>query len=410
MTAYAVGLIVGAAIGFGAPTRVLRAPAERAGMASALYRVHTGAVCGVFAAATAGAFAVSIAVASGLVFAWGDTVLNYAQAHLAAVGRHLAGNLLILAHRMIPLVVAALGIVVWGMVSFVALGAALMVPVVLGIAVPRRGSERVTGVGRREVFGPGWTGYLGYTGAAMVSQLQVPVLGAAAGPVMTAPYSVAARVTGPITLVTVSLTQVLVPELARRRDSPAAFRRTFRAVVIGCAAYFAVIALACWPAAVIVTTLAGPQYRDATVLVAACIVAAGLSANSQGVNVKLLALGRPHRATGAILIGNLVGLIVLFYTGSTADLRSVAWAPIVTESVVLALMVLAVTWRLPSPSGLGEGEEPNHVEPVEGVAHCSRRIGDDGVEWLRDRVRRPGVVGAGVVRAELGGRPGCDRR
>ncbi len=410
MTAYAIALIVGVAVGFGAPTRVLRAPAEVHGTAAALYRVHTGVVCVVLGAGAVGAMAYSVIAAAGVVFAWGDTVLNYAQAHLAAMGRDLAGNLLILAHRLVPLLVAALCLLTQGSVSFVVFGIASLVPVVLGVLVPRRRSERSIGVGRGAVFGPGWTGYLGFTGAAMISQLQVPVLGAAGGPAMTAPYALAARVTGPITLVTASLTQVLVPELARRRDEPERFRRIFRTIVLGCAIYLVVIVVLCWPAARVVTALAGPQYRDATVLVAACIVAAGLSANSQGLNVKLLALGRPHRATVPILVGNVVGLVVLYATGTTADLRSVAWAPIVTEVVVLALMSLAVTQTAPDPLSGGAGEERSNVQRMEGRASGVGRTDGHGIERVRDAVRRSGVVGAGVRGAHVDGGASRHRR
>lgn len=409
MTAYAVALIVGVAVGFGAPTRVLRAPVEVHGTAAALYRVHTGVVCVVLGAGSIGALAISGIAAAGVVFAWGDTLLNYAQAHLVAMGRDLAGNLLILVHRLVPLLVAAVCLLAWGRVPFVVFGTASLIPVLLGVVVPRKRSERSPGVGSRAVFGRGWTGYLGFTGAAMISQLQVPVLGAAGGPAMTAPFALAARVTGPITLVTASLTQVLVPELARSCADPVRFRRIFRTIVIGCAIYLVVIVSLCWPAARVVTALAGPQYRDATVLVAACIVAAGLSANSQGLNVKLLALGRPHRGTVAILVGNVVGLVVLYATGRTAELRSVAWAPIVTEVVVLALMSLAVTQAMPDPIRAGGGEEPPNVQRMEARANDLGRTDGHVDERMRDAVRRPGVVGAGVRGAGVAGGPSRHR-
>lgn len=384
MTAYAVGLIIGSAVGLGAPVRILRAPAERPGLPGALYRVHTVVVCAVFGVAVLGCSAWSVVAACGLVFAWGDTVLNYAQAHLVATGRHRAGNLLILAHRLAPLVTATGLLVTSGSVAFPALAVALAIPVVLGVVVPHSASERSAALDWRSVFEPGWFGYLGYTGAAMVGQLQIPVLGAAGGASMAAAYSVAARVSGPLTLITVSLSQVLVPELARRQHDPARFRTVYRIVVLGGAGYAVIVALVSWPVARAVTALAGPQYTDATVLVAACVVAAGLSANSQGLSVKLLALGRPQRATAAILVGNVTGLVVLFGTGLSQNLRSVAWAPIVTETVVLALMVLAVTWRFPSRHGVHGGDESNHVEYREGSP--SHRGDDRGhrVQRLRN--------------------------
>lgn len=137
MTAYAIGLIVGAAAGFGMPVRVLRAPAERVGTAGMLYRVHTTVVCAVFAVAVAGSLALSVVATCGLLFAWGDTLLNYAQAHLVATGRDVAGNVLIVAIRVIPLVLVGAALAVTGSVPFWWLAVVLAIPVALGASVPR---------------------------------------------------------------------------------------------------------------------------------------------------------------------------------------------------------------------------------------------------------------------------------
>ncbi len=341
MTAYAIGLVAGLIAGIGAPVRVLRAPAESNPIAGTLFVVHTVLVGTVFVvlAAAYSAAGMRWAIGAGLLFALGDTLQNYAQAYLTAHDLHVSANLLVVAHRLAPLVAVGSCYLALGVVRFHWMAVGFVIPIVLGLAVPWAQARRSAWAPVGAVFRR-WTGYWGYSGSAIVGQLQVPVLSVVATATTVGTFSMALRVVGPITLVTASITAIVVPELARRLGSPHSFAVLYRSVLTACAGYCAVVVALCWPGAVVVVALAGPQYHGAVALVAATIVGAGLSACSQGFNAKLLAVGTPGRATVAILAGGVLALGMLLVIGIAHATWALWTVPVVSQAVVLAAMVM----------------------------------------------------------------------
>ncbi len=345
MTAYAVGLVVGLAAGVGAPVRVLRAPAGAGVAPGSLFIVHTAAV--LTAGAAAGLVAAVVwptwAVAAGLVFATSDTLQNYAQAQLTATGRRSVADLLVVTHRVVPLVAVATDFMVTGGVGLPVLLLATTVPAALGVVVPWVLDPPRRPIDLAAVF-TGWSGYWGYSGSAMLTQLQIPVLGVVAAAPVVASYALAMRVVGPITLVTASLTAVAVPGLAARLAAPASFSALYRRVLATCGGYAVLVVAFAVPGALALAALAGDGYRDAVPLFAASIVGAALSACSQGFNIKLLAVGSPWRATAAIVSGGLVALALLAVLGGTEP--GLLWlVPVSAQIVVLALIGVAAGVR-----------------------------------------------------------------
>ncbi len=342
MTAYSVGLIVGLAAGVGAPARILRAPAEARKLHGVLFAVHSVLVCASWVVLVTICAALGFAgwaVIAGLVFALGDTVQNYAQGHLTSLDEQGAANALVISHRLIPLAAAVISYVWIGHIDFAVLAVAFAVPVVIGLVVPYPSARRSGMRGIAPVF-TDWLGYWAYSGSAMLNQLQLPVLGAVATAGVVGMFAMSARVVGPITLLTASITAVIVPELAKRVGEPDRFGSLYRKLVAVCAGYFVVVLIVSWPVAMLVVALAGPQYQAATLLVAATIVGAGLSAWSQGYNAKLLAVGKPGLATMSIVAGAVLAVAMLFGLGVTGRSDLLWTVPVVSQVVV----VLTMSW------------------------------------------------------------------
>jgi O-antigen/teichoic acid export membrane protein len=189
----------------------------------------------------------------------------------------------------------------------------------------------------REVFN-GWLGYWGYSISGTLGQLQVPVLGVVASSAVVASFSMASKVVGPITILTASLSAVFVPELTKRLGDRLQFDSLFRSLLIVSSGYLVAVALLAWPVALLVVGIAGPQYRDSTVLVSAMVVGAAISGCSQAFNTKLLALGSPGSATRAILVGGSVALLLIVGIGATDSTGLLYVVPIAAQLVVLLLM------------------------------------------------------------------------
>ncbi|MGJ0117907.1 lipopolysaccharide biosynthesis protein [Williamsia sp. MIQD14] len=340
MTAYTAGLIVGLAVGLGAPTRILRLDAEHPDLPGTLFVVHSLLVvsAAVIALAVATVTGAGWVVVAGIVFALGDTMQNYAQAHLTARDRQLAANVLVTSHRLIPLAVVVVALVVDGRVGFVLLTTVCVVPIVIGLLAPlsdaSRRSAQMWSAARQ-----GASGYWVYALAAMLPQIQIPVLALIASPVVVGQFSMATRVIGPVTLLTASMSAVLVPELARRISDRGAFDALYAFSVRISAVYLVVVAALAWPGALVVTLLAGPQYREATFLVFAMIVSAGIGAFAQASNSKLLALGRAGSSARALIAGGVVGLILLVAVGATAPGGWLWTVPVATQMLILGTML-----------------------------------------------------------------------
>ncbi|MGZ8176979.1 lipopolysaccharide biosynthesis protein [Williamsia sp. SKLECPSW1] len=349
MTAYTVGLIVGLAVGFGAPTRILRAGVEKTTLAGTLFSTHTVAVTiavvvGLTALAGVGVATVTVA---GVLFAVGDTVQNYAQAHLTARDRQVLANIVVVSHRLIPLVAVICSLALTARVDFAVLAAVYLIPIAIGVLAPMSDvSIGATRAWREALRGSG--GYWVYSLAAVIPQLQIPLLALVVVPQLVGEYSLATRVIGPITLLTASLSAVLVPELARRLDDVIAFRTLYRFSTRLSGVYLLIVMVAAWPGALAVVALAGPKYRDAAVLVFAMIVAAGIAAFGQAANSVLLAVGGAGLSAVAIVAGATVGLGLLVVSGVWLNGDWLWVAPVVTQIITLVMLVGFAGSREPS--------------------------------------------------------------
>ncbi|WP_299576199.1 hypothetical protein [uncultured Williamsia sp.] len=340
MTAYTVGIIVGLAVGFGAPTRILQIGVRDSELAGGLFAVHTFlvTVVSVIACVTVAISGAGTVVLVGVVFAIGDTVQNYAQAHLTARDRQWAANLLVLSHRLPPVVAVAASIAISGRVDYDILIVAYTVPVALGVFAPIADASRAAWRRRHDAF-RGSSGYWVYSLAAVIPQLQIPLLALVTVPEVVGEFSLATRVIGPITLLTASLSAVLVPELARRADDPADFAALYRFSMRISAAYLGVVVVAAWPAAMLVVGAAGAQYADAVGLVFATVVAAGIAAFGQAANSVLLAVGKASLSASAIIAGAVVGLSVLLVCGTMLNGGWLWVAPVLTQVTTMVMLV-----------------------------------------------------------------------
>lgn len=340
MTAYTVGLVVGLAVGIGAPSRILQVGVRDADLAGGLFAVHTAlvGVVSVIACAAVNVLGLGVVVIAGVVFAIGDTIQNYAQAHLTARDRQWAANLLVLSHRLPALVAVAVSLGLTGRVDFGVLTLAYAIPIILGVLVPIGDATRAAWQRWSDAF-RGSSGFWVYSLAAVVPQLQIPLLALVTVPAIVGEFSLATRVIGPITLLTASLSAVLVPELARRVADSADFTRLYRFSVRISAAYLGVVVVAAWPAAVLVVAAAGTQYAGAVGLVAATVVAAGIAAFGQAANSVLLAVGKASMSATAIIVGAILGLSVLVVCGTMLDGEWLWVAPVLTQVTTTALLI-----------------------------------------------------------------------
>jgi O-antigen/teichoic acid export membrane protein len=343
MLAYSVGLVTGILAGLGAPTRVLRAGADHQSTPGALYVVYSTLVVGSFAVCglVYVAAAPHPAAYAGLVLALGDTLVNFAVSYMTADDRHIIANSLVLFHRLVPLAAVVIGYFVMNRGDFALLTVALCIPVLVALAIPVMFIPIRQSVRQWRSPFMGGIGYWAYSMSALIGQLQAPVLAAVTSASVVATYTMAAKVVGPISILTGSVSVVAVPELVKRIASPPRFDRLFRGLLVLSVAYLVVVAVAAWPIAQLVVYAVGPQYLTAEPIVIGMVLGAGISGCSQAFNSRLLALGRPFAASMAITAGALVALVGLAILGSIG-LVNVLWlVPIATEIVVIVIMVMA---------------------------------------------------------------------
>jgi O-antigen/teichoic acid export membrane protein len=343
MLAYSVGLVVGTLSGLGAPSRVLRAGADREAAPGALFVVFAvmvggaSALCGI----VYGAIAPHWAVYAGLLLALGDTFVNFAVAHMTAADRHVVANLLVLGHRLIPFAAVALFYGFGPSMHFPAFSAVLLVPALVALVVPAVLVSIPESLRQWRSAFAGGAGFWAYSMSALIGQLQVPVLAAVTSASVVATYSLAAKVVGPISILTASVSVVVVPELVRRLAQQARFDRLFNSIIGLSLAYLVIVSVLAWPLADLIGHVVGPQYRAAEPIVIGMAIGAGISGCSQALGARLLALGHPLSASMAILAGGLVGLALLGSVGML-DLVGELWlVPLIVEIVVVAAMVMA---------------------------------------------------------------------
>ncbi|MDR2279707.1 MAG: GDSL-type esterase/lipase family protein [Gordonia sp. (in: high G+C Gram-positive bacteria)] len=345
--AYTVGMALGLVAGLGAPLRVLRVNAldDPNGAASWQFTVHTAATAVVFGIAfvgltTAGAAAVLVA---GAVFAYSDTVQNYAQSHLAGLGRHSSASALGVAQRAVPLVAIVAAQQIGTTSTSVVLIAAFAATAVLGLVAPVR--SVLAGRARRRTAAEVGGGYWTLSMSGVLAQLQVPAFALFASATTVGWFALATRVTGPLTLVAAAMSTVLIPELSRRVGEARDFDRVFRRYLAVTVGYLVIVVLGALPGAWLVVRVVGDKYSPAQSMLAGLIVAAGVSSVSQSVSASYIARGRPGRVTAAIVIGGSVTIVLLAVCGRAGATGLVWVAPVAGQAVVLAVLVDGLRYR-----------------------------------------------------------------
>jgi O-antigen/teichoic acid export membrane protein len=350
MVAFGLSMVVGIVIGFGAPARALRAPADPhyRTLLSSLFWLHSlfvaiGLAAGVLACL---AFGSGAAIFAGLLFGASDTINNYCQSHLAGDAHQGTASLLVLVQRALPALLIGL-LSAHGQFDFTAMTACFAITAVIALVavVPSAREGPRLSVALRGSFHY-WT----YTLTATLPQLELPGLGFVAGGTTVGPYSIASRVVGPITIFSASAAQVVIPELAKRVGTPAfdsLYRRflqvglSFSALVVLCAQLIADAVLA----------VVGDNYAHARTLIFAMVVASAVTVCSQVLNCKLIALGHASHATWAIGGGGILSIGLLLAIGASGHDELLWVAPITTQVVVFMLLAAAVhRVGKPSPS------------------------------------------------------------
>jgi O-antigen/teichoic acid export membrane protein len=346
--AYTLGIAVGLAVGFGASVRVIRANALDDGIvvAHGLYVVHSVATAAAAAVALAGVALAGgpVVLLAGLMFAYSDTVQNYGQAHLSGVNRHKAASALIVGQRLIPLVACVSSILVTGSVNMALIAAVFAITAAIALAAPLFSlSKKVLGSllrGPRKLPFRGAASYWMLSVSSMVTQLQVPGFALFASAATLGFFSMATRVTGPLTLLSAAISTVLIPELSARVRDNTSFTRLSRRYVYVAACYCGVIFALAWPMALVVVKIVGDKYQPALAMLIAMMMAAGLSSVSQAISCRVIALGRPSVATIAILFGGLLTLAIVVAVGAAGHDQLVWIAPVLGQVAVLILIMI----------------------------------------------------------------------
>ncbi|WP_448221776.1 GDSL-type esterase/lipase family protein [Gordonia iterans] len=350
--AYTLGIATGLVAGLGAPMQVLRHNAAGDGESSAprLYVVHSVVVTALFLLAISALLAIDtpLMVVAGVVFAYSDTVQNYAQSHLAGSNSHRRSSTLSVVHRLIPMLVVIGAVVTGGTVTAAVLIIGFTITAVIGLLAPLplipRSSLRTAISGRFQRPATGTGGYWALGMSGILAQLQVAAFAVFATANAVGLLALASRVTGPLTLLSAAMSTVLIPELAKHlsdRDRFEGIYRRFVAVTVG---YCILVLLLAWPAAWVIVQIVGDEYRPALPILIGMIVAAGISSVSQSISARHIALGRPRLVTVAIVSGGLLTLGLLLLFGAIGAIGVVWIAPVAGQLTVLGLLLAGSAW------------------------------------------------------------------
>lgn len=344
--AYTLGMAAGLTVGLGVPVQVMRIGAAGGPAAAAhMYLFHTVAVTAVFALGVLalGASNAPAMLLAGGVFAFSDTLQNYAQSHLAGVQAHLAASVLVVMQRAIPLIGCVVVLALGGSFDAVTFSVLFALTAAAAVLAPMLASERSHLRDALRLFrGRPPTksaSYWALSISGVLSQLQVATFALFASTLAVGYFSMATRVTGPLTLLAAAMSTVFIPELANRIANPPAFRSLYRRYLQITVAYCFVVTMVAWPVSWVVIQVVGSKYEPARMMLAGMVVAAGLSSVSQSISARYIAFGWPRTATVAIVAGGTTTLALLALAGSTGHIEDVWIVPIIGQLVVLLLMV-----------------------------------------------------------------------
>lgn len=332
----AVGYLASAVASLGGPYRVLRAAAEENALslrATLLLVLIAGSVI-LSAAATLlwGIGLLEFAGLAGFLLGVSDQVNTFGQFDAAGSGAHGSASSMAIQQRAIPAAVVLLTAGAFSLPLMVAsFGFAAIYPLVHGLrATPLR-------LARKRTLRGSW-GFWSYTLMQTSPQLEAPVVNAVADATTAGLYGIANRVANPLTILSSALGSIFIPEIAAATSEGR--RRSLGARLIAVSTAYAVVisALAVWIAPLVVE-LTGPAYRSAEPLIAATVVAAGLSSISQAYNALLIAAGRPFASTLTLGIGTATSLAGLAALASFDGARMLWVAPLLTQAVVLIIFV-----------------------------------------------------------------------
>lgn len=360
-----LGYLASAITGVGASSRILRVKAETDGppLSDALLVLRLAG-----SAVTAGAclslqlfgLDARIVVSAALLVA-SDHLIDYAQAYFAGHGRQLVSSLVVVCQRLVPLV-GVCGLVLADTFHFYWV-AVLSVPVAIGAIAPlvstARKPQRIMFVARSSI---------GYWAAGMASnlrQLDPIILGLVARSDVVGSYAIAARMTNPLTIVVSALQSVLVPELAQRLGT-SSFKKLFTWFSVASFFYAVLLCIASGTIADFAIWILGTDYADGRALIAAMVVAAGLSAVAQAYQTRLTAEGRPAVAAWVIASGAIVGLVIMPILVITAGVGFLWIVPLVTQGFIAAGMIAAVSF--------GESESARHQDLMMTTSRSVREV------------------------------------
>lgn len=305
----AIALVVVAFVELGGGVRVLRVAADpdAGGVLSTLLILRLTALVALplLALIVEPAAASPVLIAASCAYAVGETAGDLGVGILQGIQRPLAAMATLVLRRLIPVVIligvpsvdgALVALVATGVVGF-----SVLVIVSWGrLARPRSPLIILRENYKIMLSGAGST----------VSQLDVPIIAAVAGPTIAGLYAAATRLFNPLNLVVSTMVQVLVPEMARsvtRAGRLAVFRRARRIVFVAAAA----IAAATFFAPYFLILLYGTKYEQAAPVAIAVFLSAAGSAIAQVYLAWFYATRVPLSVPTGMLITTVVGVALI---------------------------------------------------------------------------------------------------
>lgn len=330
---------IGAILGFGASTRILRISAEE-------YKDEVNG--GLFIARLVGAMA-TLAFGLGLsnfvqagvygilavIWAVGDQIVDFSIARQSGYGKHAAASMLVIAQRAIPLLsVATLVFVEVNQYFWMVVPSSIFVALlILKLSISLRRAWPRLSVMRDSK---------GYWSASLVSnlnQLEPLALRLVSSEAVVGAYSIAGRLGGPLTIFVSAMQSIFVPMLAASLKTPK-FSRVYRVVYMSSVAYAVLLILLSPFIVEFVLNLLGEDYLDSRPILFSVVIAAGLASISQAYQSKFLAEGRPGLSSLVVAMGTVTGIIILMAVASTIGPGFLWIPPIAAQILILSGMIL----------------------------------------------------------------------